>query len=75
MTDTIKSTDDARAANSPVRHSYRKLSDIEKRRVSAIKDMGDAFLTEIAEEQGRAFSIARTKIEEAVMWAVKGLTQ
>ena len=28
-----------------------------------------------APDFGRAFAIARTKIEEAVMWAVKGITQ
>ncbi|PKP62743.1 MAG: hypothetical protein CVT86_07005 [Alphaproteobacteria bacterium HGW-Alphaproteobacteria-8] len=71
----IPSTDDARVANSPVRHSYRTLSDAEKHRMSAIKDMGDAFLGEISGDQGREFSIARTKMEEAVMWAVKGLTR
>ena len=71
---TIKSTDDARATNSPVRHNYRKLSDIEKARMTAIKDMGQAFLDEIAFDQGREFAIARTKMEEAVMWAVKGIT-
>lgn len=75
MPDTIKSTDDARVENSPVRHAYRTLTDIEKRRMSAIKDLGDAFLSEISGDQGREFSIARTKIEEAVMWAVKGLTR
>jgi hypothetical protein len=37
--------------------------------------LGDAFLDEIAEEQGREFAIARTKAEEAVMWAVKGVTR
>jgi hypothetical protein len=75
MSDRIPSTDDARVANSPVRHSYRALSDTEKARMSAIKDMGDAFLTEISNDQGREFSIARTRIEEAVMWAVKGITR
>lgn len=75
MSETIKSTDDARVENSPVRHAYRTLSDIEKRRVSAVKDMGDALLTEISGDQGREFAIARTKIEEAVMWVVKGITR
>lgn len=74
MRDHMPSTDDARVANSPVRHSYRVLSDIEKVRVTAVKNMGAAFLDEIAEDRGREFAIARTKIEEAVMWAVKGIT-
>lgn len=75
MPETFKSNDGARAENSPVRHAYRTLSDVDKHRVSAVKDIGDAFLTEISSDQGREFSIARTKIEEAVMWAVKGLTR
>ncbi|ARE84948.1 hypothetical protein KZZ08_17210 [Roseovarius mucosus] len=75
MSETFKSTDDARVANSPVRHIPRTLNDAEACRVSAVKDIGDAFLTEISCEQGREFALARTKIEEAVMWAVKGLTR
>ncbi|WP_417726183.1 hypothetical protein [Roseovarius sp.] len=75
MSETIKSTDDARVANSPLRHAYRTLSDSEKAKVEAIKDMGQRFLGEIAANQGREFALARTKIEEAVMWAVKGVTR
>tara|TARA_R100000935_G_scaffold35329_1_gene56052 strand:- start:417 stop:644 length:228 start_codon:yes stop_codon:yes gene_type:complete len=75
MAETIKSTDDNRVENSPVRYVPRALNDAEARRVSAVKDIGDAFLTEISCEQGREFALARTKIEEAVMWAVKGLTR
>lgn len=74
MSDTIPSTDDARVANSPVRHACRVLSEAEKARVEAIKDLGQAFLDELAPHQGREFALARTKIEEAVMWAVKGIT-
>ncbi|MBE0455717.1 DUF7681 family protein [Roseovarius autotrophicus] len=51
------------------------MSDIEKNRMSAIKDMGDAFLACLVDDQGREANIARTKIEEAVMWAVKGITR
>ena len=74
MSETISSTDDARVGNSPVRHGYRRLSDVEKARVAAIKDLGQAFLDGIADGQGREFALARTRIEEAVMWAVKGVT-
>ncbi|MET4128395.1 hypothetical protein [Roseovarius sp. MBR-6] len=74
MPDTIPSTDDARVANSPVRHAYRVLSEAEKAQMAAIKDLGEAFLDALAPHQGREFAIARTKIEEAVMWAVKGIT-
>jgi hypothetical protein len=74
MSDTIPSTDDARVTNSPVRHAYRTLSDAEKAQVEAVKDLGRALLDVIAANQGREFAIARTRIEEAVMWAVKGIT-
>ena len=35
----IPSTDDARVANSPMRHAYRVLTDAEKSQVAAIKDV------------------------------------
>ena len=73
--DHIPSTDDARVGNSPMRHAYRVLSDAEKAEVAALKDAGEAFLTLIAaRSSSRELAIARTKIEEAVMWAVKDVT-
>lgn len=77
MSDTgkIKDTDDARVENSPMCHSYRVLSDEEKARMAAIKSKGQELLDLIAECGGsRELSIARTKTEEAVMWAVKHVT-
>jgi hypothetical protein len=75
MTDkTIPSTDDARVANSPMRHSYRVLSDAEKAKIAAIKDAGEALLAQIGQPHSRERSIAITKVEEAVMWAVKDIT-
>lgn len=72
----VPSHSDARTANNTVRHQYRILSDGEKARMLAIKDCGEAFLALLAAEpNGREISIARTKLEEAVMWAVKGLTK
>lgn len=72
--DRFPSTDDARAANSPVRHAYRVLTDEEKERVSKVKDAGEAFLDLLATlPQGREVALARTKIEEAIMWATKGI--
>lgn len=69
------STDNARVANSPMRHAYRTLSDEEKSRMAAIKDKGDELLALISEcGSSRELSIARTKTEEAVMWAVKHVT-
>lgn len=71
----ITSTDDDRVGNSPMRHSYRVLSDEEKARMAALKDKGQELLDLIAECGGsRELSIARTKTEEAVMWAVKHVT-
>lgn len=71
----IDSTDDDRVENSPMRHSYRVLSDEEKARMAALKDKGQELLDLIAECGGsRELSIARTKTEEAIMWAVKHVT-
>ena len=79
--DTIDSTADERSANNAMRHQYRVLSDAEKELVGAVKDAGDALLRLIGEagrdrETGtsRELSIAKTKTEEAVMWAVKHIT-
>lgn len=61
-----------RTANNAVRHAYRLLTDDEKVAMVAIKDMGAEFLTLIQScGASRELSIAATKIEEAVMWAVK----
>lgn len=71
----IPSQSDARVANSGVRHEYRVLNDAEKQTMVDVKDIGASFLDKLREiPQGRETSLARTKIEEAVMWAVKGLT-
>lgn len=71
----IPSESDARTANNGVRHGYRELSAEEKQHMVDVKDLGAAFLTKLsALPQGRETALARTKIEEAVMWAVKGLT-
>lgn len=58
-----------------MRHKYRVLSDAEKANMQAIKDTGLAFHDQIAGlGASRELSLAKTKIEEAVMWAVKGIT-
>ncbi|MDZ4095467.1 MAG: hypothetical protein U1D35_11250 [Paracoccaceae bacterium] len=74
-TDRLLSTDDARASNSGVRHTYRVLNDAEKAQMQEIKDFGRDFLV-ILNDLGssREISIARTRIEEAVMWAVRHVT-
>jgi hypothetical protein len=78
----VNSTSDARVLNNTVRHQYRVLSDSEKALMLSIKDAGQGFLEllEAVAAQTRGFggsrelSIAKTKIEEAVMWAVKHVT-
>jgi hypothetical protein len=72
----VASESDERTVNNDVRHQYRVLSDVEKAGMVRIKDAGARFLREIdlSIPRGREASLAKTKIEEAVMWAVKGLT-
>lgn len=72
---TVHSASDARTINNTMRHQYRVLSDAEKANMQQIKDMGLAFHDFISGTgNSREMSIAKTKIEEAVMWAVKHIT-
>jgi len=76
MSDFVESTSDQRTVNNVMRHEYRVLSDTEKQAMQAIKDKG-LELHNLIESigQSRELSIAQTKTEEAVMWAVKHLTR
>lgn len=75
MNETVSSVSDDRTVNNTMRHAYRILSDAEKKDMSDIKDMGLAFHERLsAMGNSREISIAKTKIEEAVMWAVKHVT-
>lgn len=75
MNEMIDSASDQRTVNNTLRHQYRVLSDEEKARMAAIKSCGQELLDIIAEcGNSRELSIARTKTEEAVMWAVKHVT-
>ena len=78
------STDDQRIESNTMRHQYRTLTEKERAEVDAVKSKGDYFLKLIGtiassypEAKGphRELALARTKIEEAVMWAVKGITK
>lgn len=72
----VSSTSDARTVNNVMRHAYRVLSDEEKGTMQAIKDTGLQFHTLLeAVGNSRELSIAKTKLEEAVMWAVKHVTK
>lgn len=71
----VDSASDARTVNNTMRHAYRVLSDDEKAKMQAIKDQGLAFHDFIGGlGSSREISLAKTKVEEAVMWAVKHLT-
>lgn len=72
----VDSTSDERTVNNVMRHEYRTLSNAEKEQMKTIKDMGLDFLTYVDEiGQSRELSLAKTKLEEAVMWAVKHVTK
>lgn len=71
----VDSAGDDRVANNVMRHEYRVLDAVEKAHMQAIKDRGLEFVELIdGIGQGRELSLAKTKIEEAVMWAVKAIT-
>lgn len=75
MSDSVDSASDDRTVNNVMRHEYRVLSDGEKFQMRHIKDMGSDFHAYVdALGQSRELSLAKTKIEEAVMWAVKHIT-
>lgn len=72
----VSSASDQRMTNNVMRHEYRVLSDAEKTQMQAIKDIGLHFLNYCNTlDESREMSLAKTKIEEAVMWAVKGITK
>lgn len=60
---------------------YRELSDEEKQKMSEIKDKAqelylkiDNIIQENPSKKGRYVALAKTSLEESVMWAVKALT-
>ncbi len=72
----VESTSEARTVNNTMRHQYRVLDELEKAQMQAIKDKG-LELHELIESigQSRELSLAKTKTEEAVMWAVKHIAR
>ena len=73
---SVDSTSDERTVNNVMRHQYRVLSDAEKGQMQAIKDKGLELWGLIGGcGESRELSLAKTKAEEAVMWAVKHLTK
>ena len=71
----VDSASDERVVNNTMRHQYRVLELDEKANMAAVKTMGLDFHTFVDDLGGsRELSLAKTKIEEAVMWAVKHIT-
>lgn len=76
MDEHVRSESDERTVNNTMRHQYRVLSEQEKADMVEIKDAGLAMLKVLMRFEGsREMSIAKTKLEEAVMWAVKHITK
>ena len=72
---SVDSTSNERTVNNTMRHQYRVLNDAEKANMAKVKDMGlefHGFVDGLG--NSRELSLAKTKIEEAVMWAVKHVT-
>ena len=73
---TVDSASDARTVNNVMRHAYRVLTDEETAAMQKIKDAGLEFHNLIESLGGsRELALAKTKIEEAVMWGVKHITR
>lgn len=73
--DFVGSTSDQRVVNNTMRHQYKVLSTSEKENMETVKDKGLDFLVFVGGlGNSREISVAKTKIEEAVMWAVKHIT-
>jgi hypothetical protein len=71
----VNSASDGLTVNSTMRHAYRVLSESEKANMQSIKDMGLSFHDFVGSiGSSREIALAKTKIEEAVMWAVKHIT-
>lgn len=59
-----------------MRKEYKVLSDGEKIQMQGVKDIGQVFHDACdAIGTSREMSLAKTKVEEAVMWAVKHITR
>ena len=62
------------AVEKAFRPEYRELNQIEKDRVKRIKNKAADLANEFHPTDSREKSLAMQRLEEAVMWAVKGIT-
>lgn len=64
------------------RKEYKPLTEEQKMQMAAVKDQAEALLetfnkivpAEERSERSRCMAIARTNLEQTIMWAVKGIT-
>jgi len=64
------------------RKAYTELTDLQKENVAVIKEaavileeeFNHAVPTDERSERSRCMAIARTNLEQAIMWAIKGVT-
>jgi hypothetical protein len=64
------------ASPNTMRQTYRALTGYEVTTMATLKDFGQDFYDFVEHMgQSRELSLAKTKIEEAVMWAVKHVTR
>jgi len=65
----------ANQENNVMRHKYKELTELEKGQMKDIKDIGlmmHDYLSSCGDS--RELSIAKTMVEEAVMWGTKHIT-
>lgn len=60
--------------NNVFRKQYRALTEMEKNHVDAVKVAAEILHHLLDRGDPRCVAIAKTKLEECVMWATKGLT-
>lgn len=77
MAEHVDSWSDERLRNNTVSHQYRILSEVEKKAMEHIKNMGLGTIRAIEANvsSSRESLIAVEKIEEGIMWAIKGLVK
>jgi len=62
--------------DNPFRKNYRELTDFEKKFIGEIKDKATELFDMIdTYPETRENSLAKTKLEESVMWIVKQVTE
>lgn len=73
---TFPGNSERRVENNIMRHNYRVLTEPEKAQMGQVKDLGLMFHN-LCDRIGssRELNLAKTKIEEAVMWATKHITR